>query len=624
MKKRLLIVLGSGVATLLAATVFYVQRPEATDPAAVPTGGQRKAAIWKPQEVPTWTLVRGQELVYDLTYTGNGHIPGETDQAFEVRLLGTLHVVVLSEETDGYRVWLSIRPEGAPQLHDVPVPLRSNLLKAWIEGTGARMASRGFQIEPQLDSNMDPTVSQFWLSLCERMQVDLPAVLQTPIWELQEVMAGSSVSTRYELDPTHLSPGLLAEKIYIQKYFEATTQPQQSISGESLVILRPRFEGLDQLQADAREVQVLNGEDWTSDSVLTLQWLKQDTLAEARVASLEARWGQSRSEAGSGQDSSMQKVALGGLGLDEIWSQMFQPGTQNSQELYLKLKAWIFLHPAEIKRLMERLRNLDESDPALKMAIRALAAAGQTEAQNALVDLLNQRHTDAPLARKIVTTLGLVPEPTLEAQKSLELLSQSAEDSAVRRSSRLALGLMGQRLSQKTDPEAQKRAAELEALALRHLQAAQDLADITEALVVVGNCGVSRIEDLNPWLTHPDPAIRSQAFFALRFARPNHAPEFLVRQYPGEASAEVRRQILHALSLRTPDAGWFSAIKGLLNHPLPDDDKITLAKILVGTVRKHRESSLQILAQLLAQTQDAAARETLTKYQETAKRQVTF
>jgi hypothetical protein len=42
----------------------------------------------------------------------------------------------------------------------------------------------------------------------------------------------------------------------------------------------------------------------------------------------------------------------------------------------------------------------------------------------------------------------------------------------------------------------------------------------------------------------------------------------------------------------------------------------------VGTVRKYREPSLKILAQLLEQTQDAAVRESLAKYQETAKKQV--
>ncbi|HET9238965.1 MAG TPA: hypothetical protein VFO10_17030 [Oligoflexus sp.] len=622
MKKRLLIVLGIGLLTFLTATGLYYVRPEALYSKAPRSGSSRITPIWTPQDIPLWTLVRGEELIYDLNYSGLGHFPGQSDQGFQVELVGTLHILVLSEETDGYRVWLSIRPEGSPQLTHIPAPLRSTLLKGWVEGTGARLATRGFFLQPEISSETDGAVAQFWQSLGERTQVVLPASLATPTWDQQESMAGGATMARYEIDPTSLSPALFAEKIYIQKSFDAAPIPQKKISGESLILMRPHFEGLEQLQADTREVQDLNGQSWSSDTVLKLHWQKRITQNETRVASLEARWGQSQSEGGSSEEASIQKVALGSLGLEDLWGQMHQPGTQNSQELYLKLKAWIYLHPLEIRRLMERLKVLDESDPALKMTIRALAASGQPEAQKALVDLLDQRQSDVPLARKIITTLGLLPEPAREAQESLENFSRGPEDSPVRRSSRLALGMMGQRLSQVQNPEAQKRAQHLEALALQNLRQAEGLGATTEALAVLGNCGVSRIEDLDPWLTHPDPAIRGQAFFALRFAKPLNTPDYLVLHYPMEASAEVRRQILQAISLRTPDDAWFQALRKLAAQALPDDDKITLAKSLVGTVRKYRESSLKIIAQLLEQTQDAAVRESLAKYQETAKKQV--
>jgi len=523
-------------------------------------------------------------------------------------------------------VWLRIQPEGATQLQNIPAPMRVSLQKAWIEGVGARLASRGFQIEPRMPSDNDPTVAHFWQSLSERMQVVLPLALPTPVWMQQETMAGGTVTVRYEIDPTPPAMDLPGEKIYVQKSFDAEPLPQRKISGESLILMRPRFDGLEQLQAEAHEVQELNGQSWASDSSLTLQWREMVLQNETRVAQLESRWGQSRAEGrtASSQEASIQKTALGSLGLDDLWEQMHQPGSQNSQELYLKLKAWIFLYPAEVQRLIERLKSLDEGDPALKMAIRALAAAGQPEAQDALVDLLDQRQTDVPLARKIITTLGLLPKPTLKAQESLERLSTAPEDSAVRRNSRLALGAMGQRLGQDRDPEMQKRAQHIEALAWENLRNARGLTDTTEALAVIGNCGITRIEDLQPWLKHPDPAIRSQAFFALRFAKPIETPHFLVSSHPAEASIVVRRQIMQALSLRPPDDAWFQAVQNLLKNPLLDEDKIMLAKSLVGAVRKHRRASLNILAQLLEQTEDAAVRENLAKYQETAKNQAAF
>ncbi|MDQ3231465.1 MAG: hypothetical protein M3Q07_06555 [Pseudobdellovibrionaceae bacterium] len=624
MKKRLLIVLSLGLATLVAATALYYYRPVALYSAATPPQTKKGALIWQPQDVPSWTLVRGEELIYDLNYAGSGRFPGQTGRGMDVQLQGSLHILILSEETSGYRVWLSIHPQSVPQLQHIPAPMRLSLQRGWIEGVGARLLSRGFQLEPNIPSDMDPTLAHFWQSLSERMQAVLPPVLQTPSWSQEETLAGATVIAHYEIDPTHLSPGLLGEKIYVQKSYDEAPSPNKKLSGESLILLRPRFEGLEQLQAEAHEVQELNGQSWTSDTTLKLQWQKQMSQTEARVASLESRWGQTRAEGRveSSQESSIQKAALGSLGLDELWSQMYQPGSQNSQDLYLKLKAWIYLHPAEIRRLMERLKGLDEDDPALKMAIRALAAAGQPEAQNALVDLMDQRQADVPLARKIITTLGLVPEPTLKGQQALERLSQSPEDSPVRRSSRLALGMMAQRLSQKQDAEAQTRARHIESLALGHLREAQGLSATTEALAALGNSGLSRLEDLDPWLKHPDPAIRGQAYFALRFAKPVSTPDFLVTHFAAEESAEVRRQIMQAISLRTPDVSWFQAVQKLLTHPLPDEDKITLAKSVMGSVRKHRQASLNILAQLLEKTQDAAVRENLAKYQETAKNQV--
>jgi hypothetical protein len=621
MKKRLLIVLGLGLMVLIAATALYYMRP-GTLYSSAPRAIQKNAAFWTPQEVPVWTLVRAQELIYDLSYSGSAQFPGQSDALFQVQLQGSLHLLVLSEETDGYRVWMSVRPEGAPQLSSVPSPLRSTLIKGWMEGVGARLGTRGFVIEPQLPADMDATLTQFWRSLSERMRVTVPSLLNTPSWEQQENMNGLSVAAQYEIDPTLRSPALLSEKIYIQKSFEESSSPAKKIMGESLILLRPHFEGLEQLQADARETQELNGQSWTSDSSLKLQWQKQNMQSETRVSQLESRWGENTGETGSSQEASIQKAALGGLGLDELWDQMHQPGTQSSQGLYLKLKAWIYLHPAEIHRLVERLKVLDESDPALKMGIRALAAAGQAEAQNALVDLLEHRQSDATLARKIITTLGLVPAPTIKAQETLEQLSAAREDSPVRRSSRLALGMMGQRLSQSQDPDSQKRAVHLEALALDNLRAAQSLAATIEALAVLGNCGITRFEDLQPWLTHPDPAIRGQAWFALRFARPLTTADYLVEQYAVEASAEVRRQIMQAISLRSPDEAWFQGLRKLMTRNLPDEDKIILAKSLVGTVRKYRETALNLLTQLLEQTQDAAVRESLARYQDTARRQI--
>ncbi len=566
-----------------------------------------------------------RELVYDLDYAGNGVFQGQGDRALEFRLQGSLHILILAEDSDSYRVWLRLESAGSSQLHHIPSPMKQSLQQSWMAGLSARMSQRGFFLQPLIPNDLDPIAGQFWQKLAERLQVDLPDTLPLPEWTQEEKVAGGTMLAKYAVEQSQSSSGLENEKIYLHKSFDGSPRPHLTLSGESLILLHARFEGLQQIEAQSREVQQLQGQSWVSESVLKLKWQRQNQLDESQVASIEANSKESHAKGKpSSQETSIQKVALGTLSLDQLWTLLDQSGEQISQELYLKLKAWVFLHPNDLKLLLDRLQNLKPGDAALNMSIRALAAAGHPEAQEALVGLLDQHKSDGPLARKIITTLGLVSEPTRNAQKALEQMSRAAEDDSVRRSSRLALGIMGQRLSQSQDAEASKRAQDIEGLAWENLNQASGLAAITEALAVLGNCGVSRIEDLDRWLKDPDPAVRSQAFFALRFARPPGTPLFLVESYSKDASVEVRRQILHALSLRLPDLPWFGALDVLLAQALPDEDKITIAKALLRSVKTFREESLKVMGDLLQSTQDARIRESLADYQKTAKQQGQF
>ncbi len=623
MKKRLLVVLGLGLAIFAVGSALYRYRPQVLYSDQSPIKLKEPAATIESVKVPNWVLARGQQLIYDLDYSGRGLFPGPKDQRLDFRFVGQLEILVLADEAGFYLAHLRIIPDQLSQLKTVPPAMRQVLERTWLRGIGAHLKNRGFYLEPQLDRENDPLVKEFWLRLAERLRVDIPETLGQGHWEQQETMAGGSLTSRYELDLTQLSGDQQNQKIHMHKTFEGTLKAQSRISGESLVLFRPHFEGPEKIELQSRDSQVLQGQTWASESQLKLQWQKQNFLNENRLVSLEAEWNKVQpSVKGSSGEISIQKVALGSMSLDDLWLMVGQADPQRSQDLYLKLKAWIYLHPEDLTLLMDRLRPLNDEDPALKLSIRALAGVGHEQAQAMLVDLLDQRKAHIPLARKIVTTLGLLPEPSERSQSSLEALSQDKEDSALRRSSRLALGIMGQRLSQQDNPEAVARADAIETQALETLRKAQGLAAVTEALAVVGNCGLSRIADLQSWLKDPDPAVRGPAFFALRLARPIETSQFLVDHYKTESAAEVKRQMLQALMLRTPDDRWFESIAQLLREPLADADKIALAKTLLATAKTRRRESLQILSLLQQQTQDLALRQTLAKYQEIAQKAV--
>ena len=101
------------------------------------------------------------------------------------------------------------------------------------------------------------------------------------------------------------------------------------------------------------------------------------------------------------------------------------PGGESETQLYLKVRALIYLQP-ETAQALGRL--LQTSDPASKKAavlLSALGAVGSNEAQAALVATMRARTEDEPLREKILFALSECDVPTPATEEALRVWASS-------------------------------------------------------------------------------------------------------------------------------------------------------------------------------------------------------
>lgn len=577
-----------------------------------------------PLTLPLWTPTRGEEWTYDLSYRGQAQWPGLPEDGLAFGLEGKLSILILSEDHDDLKVWMRIQPDAENGWNLVPQNVQDALRASWFSGVGAWMSARGFFLKPEL-AGLDPAVQQFWKSLAERLQVRLPAELSSFRWQNEEEHGDIPLLVDYALDPKIFLESHSGKGFHVTRSFAQAGNSERLIQGKTQAVFAPRFAGILVLEAETHEEQQFQGQMWSSESRLSLRWKETATLDEAALATVEhVRDMRQLQKSATAEEASIHRQALGSMDFDTLWDKLRTGTEANADDLYLKLKAWVYLHPHRLDILLERIKGRDAADPLMKTAIRALAGSGRSEGQNALVVLLQQHDSDEQLGLKIISTLAFVPEPTQKAQEAVEALSRGPVDNPLRSSSHLVLGAMGRQLAASPEPASRERAKTIEKVILDSLRSASGRRAILDALAVVGNFGINRLDDLQPWLNDPDPEIRANAYFALRFGKPENTPEFLAKAFSLESDVHVRRQMLQALALRPANAHWFQATQSLVAGPLTDAEKVALARSLVSNVRQHGETSMRLLQALLDQTQDQALRENLARFQEAARNQLSL
>ncbi|MBC7659444.1 MAG: hypothetical protein H7249_07020 [Chitinophagaceae bacterium] len=555
--------------------------------------------------VPSLHLARGDMLEYELSFTGQ---TPESPVTFE--LDGNLRVTVFDEESDYYRVSLSLETDHTLGFETLDPKYKDLFLAGLNQPVAARLGRFGFDLTLEPQSMPVEQSLEFWQGVVDRTRVRLPSRITDLQFSQSEAFLTETLTAHYTVDAgSH--PG--SNPLYIQKSIASSQQSKRQVEGETIVQMKNDLEEIDTLEF--RSSETIDSLKLTSQNAIKLRASRHLKIDEKAVVELERK---SKAAKAPGGDikGAIQANVLGSHDLPDIWASLDKNADQQS---YLLLKAWIYLHPQDMGALTAKLKDLGPDDPKLRSAIKALTAVGSPESQHVLVDLL--QHSRNELAMRVASSLGFVQNPTAETEKALISLVRSQDAPELGRRAELALGVVGHTLKGIGEDA---RADALEKAAFERLKASGDERQSITSMGMIGNLGPKSKQDLSPYWQSSDPAIRAQAYFALRASPESDMPQFLVDAYIAEPAMSVRRQILEALVLRTPDDQWYSAVDKLSSKKLDEEEQLVLAQTLVKNARVNREESMRLLSTMERKDGSDRYKSTLAQYQNLARKGASF
>jgi hypothetical protein len=257
-------------------------------------------------------------------------------------------------------------------------------------------------------------------------------------------------------------------------------------------------------------------------------------------------------------------------------------------------------------------------DTRVRGFVKALGAVGSDVAQEALVALAREHAGSPDFAARVLTTLGFVARPSVEATKAVVAFAEGSADKELAQRAKLASGIMGSHLRQSSTASDQNRAADLESKIDVWLDSAAGDSERYDALAALGNLGPQNLAPIMKLISDKSSmAVREEAYFALRFARDAAVVDFFHRSYleaSGANEATVRSAVMRALAARPPDESWYRVVTDLAGRSLAPGDTMALAEALARAQDAVNLSQVATLLDTLSQhAVDPAIKEQLTE-----------
>ena len=274
---------------------------------------------------------------------------------------------------------------------------------------------------------------------------------------------------------------------------------------------------------------------------------------------------------------------------DKVIQAKGQPGiidAINSLRDYLKT------FPEEAEKIPDILLSADMSSSAAAGIINSLELAGNLEAQEALIDIMqNGRQTQINRVRAIVAAGGLqMPEEetinSLMQQADLGR-SKNADDATVERSDTalLTLGILSDTLSKAGDSG---RAEDINLKLTDYLQHAINAEDKIICLKAMGNLSNDGLLPvIEPYLLAKDPEVRLAAADSLRNLSDDHSLNLLLERLEQEPVARVRGKVFETIEDR--GKGNKAAI-GRVIQDLPNENDPDLRNKMVVFLGKNKKA----------------------------------
>lgn len=304
----------------------------------------------------------------------------------------------------------------------------------------------------------------------------------------------------------------------------------------------------------------------------------------------------------------VEKSTLGDDLIDKLLEDLKQAEASGKKEdtlLYLRFKAFAFIHPEACERIRDLIIEAVPGSISRKLLSQSLIAAGHSEAQAALVHVIRSLPDDPDFRNGLIQSFTLVTEPSERTICELKDFAIQPNDERAASLSLIVLGSLARNLSESNSEEANQIVDWI----LSQLTKTKSEREKDILLISLGNSGsVLGLQMVKNYLTHPSTILRASAASALRWIQEKEVDELLAGILLSDLESSVRSSAVFALSFRKSTPQTIEAQKKALLQ-----DKSTAVRLSILENFRRMPTTIDDLPKLLRQVAELAQDEEVRK-----------
>jgi hypothetical protein len=280
------------------------------------------------------------------------------------------------------------------------------------------------------------------------------------------------------------------------------------------------------------------------------------------------------------------RAELGNKTIEQLLAELAEVRPEGETNLYLKVRALVWLEPDKATRLADVLRDARANSPAVRILTQALALSGRPAAQAALADVARARKDDWAIMAEILPALGETRQPTEVIDRVLNEIARKGRDWNTCSTAQLALGALARTLME----QAPARAAAIVRWASAELASARTTQHKRQFLLVLGNtASPASLPVIKQYLEDTDPGVRGAAVLALRWHRGEAVERILCRALT-DPDDTVRQEAAGAFEVRSPTRQAVEALVQALKRDRSVSVRLAVLARLIALQKKYPQA----------------------------------
>lgn len=241
-----------------------------------------------------------------------------------------------------------------------------------------------------------------------------------------------------------------------------------------------------------------------------------------------------------------------------------------------KIVAMLTIKPETSYEFAEIMNSLTYKDLKYRTIASALSEVGTKEAQDALINSVDQSIDNLDLVVHLMPYIGLLNEPNQDTEEKISNIANTSDNVIVRMSAELNLGSIAGNIK-KSNPE---RALKIMEELADKLASVNSVDDKAHYIMVLGNIGVDeQVDHLEPFLHGKDQKLKLKAYDALRLVDTPRSLGFLIDGAQGDDEG-IRQTSIESLRTHSSSLELFNFYKNRIKV----EKNISLLKMLFNNM----------------------------------------